>query len=79
MTFGSRSLVVHLVRGAIGAASLALALRSYDIIGWPALALVAVTLWAFRGCPICWTIGLVETVAFKVLASHEQLEPVDTK
>ena len=79
MTFGSRSLVVHLIRGVIGAGSLALALYGYDVIGWPALALVAVTLWAFRGCPICWTIGLIETVAFKVLASREQLELVDTQ
>ena len=77
MTFGSRSLVVHLARGGIGAAALVLALRGYDIIGWPALGLIAVTLWAFRGCPICWTIGLVETVAFKVLAAHEQPEPAE--
>ncbi len=68
MTFGNRSLVVHLVRGGIGAVALAAALRGYDVVGWPALLLIGVALWAFKGCPICWTMGLVETVAFKVLA-----------
>ncbi len=68
MTFGNRSLAVHLVRGAVGVA----ALRGYDTVGWPALLLLGVTLWAFKGCPICWTIGLAETVAFKVLAAEDR-------
>ena len=71
MTFGSRSLGVHLVRGIVGGAALVAALRGYDLIGWPALTLVGVTLWAFRGCPICWTIGLAETIAFKLLAAAD--------
>lgn len=71
MTFGNRSLAVHLARGVAGAIALALALRGYGTVGWPALLLVGVTLWAFKGCPICWTIGLVETLAFKVLATHD--------
>lgn len=71
MTFGNRSLVVHLVRGIVGALALFAALRGYDAVGWPALLLVGVTLWAFKGCPICWTIGLVETVAFKILTAHD--------
>ncbi|WP_425228470.1 hypothetical protein [Sphingomonas sp.] len=67
MTFGNRSLTVHLARGIIGTVALIAALRGYDMIGWPALLLAGVTVWAFKGCPMCWTVGLIETAAFKIL------------
>ena len=68
MTFGNRSLVVHLARGLIGVIALVVALRGYDAIGWPALLVAGVTIWAFKGCPMCWTVGLIETIAFSVLS-----------
>ena len=71
MTFGSTSLTAHLGRGAIGAAALVAALKGYDVVGAPALLGLGVTLWMFRGCPMCWTIGLLETVAMKVLRGRE--------
>lgn len=71
LVYGNRSLARHLARGAIGVTALALALRGYDLIGWPALLLLGVTIWMLKGCPICWTIGLFETIAAKVLASAE--------
>ena len=74
MIFGSRSLLTHLGRGFLGIAALAAGLRGYDIVGWPALLLLGVTLWALRGCPVCWTIGLFETIAYKVLESTEAKE-----
>ena len=69
MAFGNRSLAVHVLRGVVGFGSLVLALKGYDIVGWPALLLMAVAVWALKGCPICWTIGLFETLAAKVLMS----------
>ena len=69
MAFGNRSLSMHVLRGVLGFGSLVLALKGYEIIGWPALLLMIVSVWALKGCPICWTIGLFETVAAKVLAS----------
>jgi hypothetical protein len=71
MAYGNRSLAVHLARGVIGIGALVLALRGYTVIGWPALLLVGVTLWMLKGCPVCWTIGLFETLAFKIFASAE--------
>ena len=69
MIFGSSSLVTHLGRGILGMLALAAGLRGYDVVGWPSLLLLGVTLWALRGCPVCWTIGLFETIAFKVFGS----------
>lgn len=66
MAFGNRSLSIHVVRGAIGLGALIIALKGYDIVGWPALLLIGVSVWALKGCPICWTIGLFETLAAKV-------------
>jgi len=73
MAFGNRSLIVHLLRGTLGFGSLILALKGYDSVGWPALLLLGVTLWMLKGCPICWTIGLFETVANKILRRSEEL------
>ena len=71
MAFGNRSLGLHLARGVVGVGALVLALRGYDVIGWPALLLVGVTLWMLKGCPVCWTIGLFETLAFKIFAAAD--------
>lgn len=73
-TFGNSTLLLHLARGILGFGALVLALKGYDIYGWPALLLLAVSLWALKGCPVCWTIGLFETVAFKILALAEARE-----
>ena len=75
MTYGNRSLTAHLARGVIGVAALVVALKGYDVIGWSALLLVGLTIWMLKGCPICWTIGLFESVAFKVLAVAERDTP----
>jgi hypothetical protein len=48
----------------IGAITRAIALGSADAQLWAlpvALGLGAIALLAFRGCPVCWTIGLFET------------------
>ena len=74
MTFGNKSILVHLLRGILGLGSLLIALKGYDLVGWPALLLLPVALWMLKGCPLCWSIGLVESVAFKFLQSTEQIE-----
>ncbi len=60
--FASRTIAGHLTRGAIAAALIAWALshQSSDP-GFAALAAVA-ALVAMRGCPLCWTMGLFETI-----------------
>lgn len=58
----SRSLTEHLLHGGAGFALIALALWLAPASAW-ALLLVPLGLLFFRGCPMCWTIGLVEIVA----------------
>lgn len=62
MTFASRSVAVHLARGVVGAAALAVA--ALGGLGHPIGVVVSlgVALVALRGCPMCWTLGLVQTV-----------------
>jgi hypothetical protein len=74
VTFGNKSILVHLLRGILGLGSLLIALKGYDLVGWRALLLLPVALWMLKGCPLCWSIGLVESVAFKFLQSTEQIE-----
>ena len=53
-----RALYAWLVRGAIGFALLAVAVSTGEpLVAIPAL---LVALIAFRGCPMCWVLGLIE-------------------
>ena len=69
--FGSKTALAHILRGVIGFGALALAIllaRSPDtvsVLGSIALAIVALI--ALRGCPMCWAIGLFETLRGKAL------------
>ena len=59
--FASNTLSEHILRGAIGIGALWIAVATTATHPWGSLVLGAVVLTAFRGCPICWTIGLFET------------------
>lgn len=67
--FASKSVAEHIVRGVIGFACLALASWVLTFPGlWPllgAMGFVGFSLVAFRGCPFCWSIGLMNTVLHK--------------
>ena len=58
--FASRTITAHLMRGLIAAALIAWAVLQQ--VAHPALALTAAVLAvvAMRGCPLCWTLGLLE-------------------
>jgi hypothetical protein len=67
--FASNTLTEHIIRGVIGigAISVAISLGEPGGAWWSipgALALGGLAIVAFRGCPICWTVGLFETLAF---------------
>ncbi|MFD0339633.1 hypothetical protein ACFVH0_13195 [Streptomyces sp. NPDC127117] len=53
----------HLARGAVGFGALAGALTLLPVVGPASLLLAPVGLIALRGCPMCWVIGLVETIS----------------
>lgn len=75
--FGSAFLSAHLMRGAVAAVLLAWAIVHQTAHPWLSLVAGVAALVTLRGCPICWTVGLVETltkrwgrVTIKVSASE---------
>jgi hypothetical protein len=61
--FMSRSLVEHFARGAIFLAALVASVLVARVSLWAPVALLPVALVALRGCPMCWTVGLIQTIA----------------
>ncbi|MFJ4341619.1 hypothetical protein [Streptomyces sp. NPDC088915] len=61
--FAGSTVPRHLARGAIGFGALVGSLVLLPAVGPASLLLVPVGLVALRGCPMCWTIGLVEAVS----------------
>ncbi|MEY9858279.1 uncharacterized membrane protein YtjA (UPF0391 family) [Catenulispora sp. GAS73] len=61
--FASASLTRHLARGVIGFGGIAGGVALIPFVGIAALLLVPVGLVALRGCPMCWTMGLVQTLS----------------
>lgn len=62
----SNSLLEHLARGfgGIAAFAAAIAIAQWSIEWWAvsiSLGLGAIALVLFRGCPVCWIVGLIET------------------
>jgi len=63
--FASQSLAGHFIRGGVAFGCLYWAVLNQHTTPWLALLAGAVALFAMRGCPVCWTIGLAETLAQK--------------
>jgi hypothetical protein len=63
--FSSKTFLEHALRGAVGVCALWLAFGYFEA-AWPALVLVPVALLAFRGCPMCWLVGLFETAIARI-------------
>ena len=66
MVFGNKTLLLHVVRGVLGFGALAGSLATANTTIWPTLVLMPFALWMFKGCPVCWTIGLFETIALRL-------------
>jgi hypothetical protein len=64
--FASKTISAHLARGAIGIAALATAFSAANTHPWLALAALPLAFIAFRGCPTCWTLGLIQTVVARL-------------
>jgi hypothetical protein len=59
----SSSLRAHVVRGAAGLLIAGLAIGLLAVVGPISLTLLPVTAILWRGCPTCWTVGLLGTLA----------------
>ena len=57
----SGSVPVHVARGLLGLAAFVTAFATLGSVGPPALLLLPVAVLAWRGCPTCWMLGLIET------------------
>ena len=64
--FASKGILEHLARGVVGLGLFVLAGLLGASHPWLSLAVVPLGFVALRGCPTCWTIGLVQTVMAKV-------------
>jgi hypothetical protein len=62
-SFASASLAAHLARGVLGFGLIAATLVLTPRAGAAALLLVPLGLVALRGCPTCWTVGLIQTIS----------------
>jgi hypothetical protein len=62
MPLASASVPIHLLRGAIGLLALIAGIVGASTVGAAALLLLVVTVVAWRGCPTCWAVGLMETM-----------------
>jgi hypothetical protein len=61
--FASTSLPRHLIRGAVGFGALIGSIALIPVAGLLSLLLAPIGLLALRGCPTCWTIGLLQTIS----------------
>ena len=62
-SFASASLPRHLARGAIGFGLIGAGFGLTAVVGPVSLLLAPAGMVALRGCPMCWTAGLIETVS----------------
>lgn len=60
--FGSGSITVHLLRGAAAAMLLVWGATNASAHALVAISAFIGAIVCMRGCPMCWTVGLVETI-----------------
>jgi hypothetical protein len=79
MYFGNKSLVIHILRGILGIAALYVSLATIGQTLWPSLILIPAALFFLKGCPMCWTMGLIETIAMRVRKMRKPRDCVTCK
>jgi hypothetical protein len=60
--FATQTLTGHVIRGAVAFALLYVAIEQQHLCPVASLLAGLLAFVAMRGCPACWTIGLVETI-----------------
>jgi hypothetical protein len=61
MSLASKSMGTHYARGALGLLALVAAVVGAAVATPAALVLLILTAFAWRGCPTCWAVGLMQT------------------
>lgn len=73
--FATQSLSGHLLRGAAAFALLYFAINQQHAQPVWAILAAVLALVLMRGCPVCWTLGLVETAVERVKAFRHPPAP----
>ena len=60
--FATQTLMGHVIRGAVAFVLLYLAIEQQHLHPVASLSAGLMAWVAMRGCPVCWTIGLAETI-----------------
>ena len=71
MYFGNKTIRVHLIKGLLGLIALYISINTMSRTVWPSIILIPLVLYLLKGCPLCWTMGLIETI---VMAVHKRNE-----
>ena len=71
MFFGNKTIGIHLLRGVLGIAALYGAFSTMNQTIWPSLILLPAAIFFLKGCPMCWTMGLIETIVMVVHKRNE--------
>lgn len=61
--FASKSVPRHVLKGVVGFGTIIAAFALIPVLGWFSLVLAPLGLLVLRGCPMCWTIGLLQTIS----------------
>ncbi len=70
LPFSSKSVIEHLLPGALGLAGILFAIKLGSERPVVSVVLVLGSLLAFRGCPMCWVAGLFGTLQQKFPRQH---------
>jgi hypothetical protein len=73
--FGNKTIRVHILKGLLGFIALYVSLSTMHKTIWPALVLLPLVLYLLKGCPMCWTMGLIETIVMAVHRRNERKLP----
>jgi hypothetical protein len=74
VVFGNRTITLHVCRGALGVTALYGSFVTINHTIWPSIVLLPTAIYLLKGCPMCWTMGLIETI---VMAIHKRFERID--
>jgi hypothetical protein len=72
LIFGNRTIGRHLLRGALGITALYISLSTLRGTTWGSLIFLAAALYLLKGCPMCWTLGLIETIVMTIHRRNEE-------
>ena len=73
--FATQTLTGHVIRGAVAFALLYFAIEHQHLHRAASVLAGLLALVAMRGCPVCWTIGLVETIGQRYGVTRSRIVP----